>query len=347
MMRFNMPRDCSNWCADGDSVFVAMGGRCWRIDAKTGALSRSYEVRPGDIKDWEYDWSYLAREGDKVIGSGVKKGTAYTSFWGGSGAGWYDAKSGPVTHKVCSENLFALYEKSGQLKWEYSKGVIVNPTITVSGGRVYFVENRNSGVKKASDRRVGSRSLWADQYLVALDSDSGKKIWEKPIDTADGDVVFYLASGGGKVVLVASGGRKYHTDVFDSVTGKALWKDSFSWGQDHHGGHMARPAIVGGEVYVRPRAYDLATGKVLKKSLPGGGCGTYAATSGAFIFRSGNVTMWNRSNGKVTSWSRLRPDCWLSTIPAGGMLLSPEGGGGCSCGSWLETSIGFIPVARK
>ena len=110
---------------------------------------------------------------------------------------------------------------------------------------------------------------------------------------------------------------------------------------------MARPAIVGGEVYVRPRAYDLATGKVLKKSLPGGGCGTYAATSGAFIFRSGNVTMWNRSNGKVTSWSRLRPDCWLSTIPAGGMLLSPEGGGGCSCGSWLETSIGFIPVARK
>ncbi|MFP6738472.1 MAG: LamG-like jellyroll fold domain-containing protein, partial [Planctomycetota bacterium] len=197
MMRFNMPRDCSNWCADGDSVFVAMGGRCWRIDAKTGALSRSYKVRPGNIREWEYDWSYLAREGDKVIGSGVKKGTAFTSFWGGSGAGWYDAKSGPVTHKVCSENLFALYEKSGQLKWEYSKGVIVNPTITISGGRVYFVENRNSGVKKAADRRVGSRALWTDQYLVALDSDSGNKIWEKPIDTADGDVVFYLASGAG------------------------------------------------------------------------------------------------------------------------------------------------------
>ena len=347
MMRFNMPRDCSNWCADGDSVFVAMGGRCWRIDAKTGVLSKSYKVRPGNIKEWEYDWSYLAREGDTVIGSGVKKGTAFTSFWGGSGAGWYDAKSGPVTHKVCSENLFALYEKSGQLKWEYSKGVIVNPTITVSGGRVYFVENRNAGVKKAADRRVGSRELWTDQYLVALDSESGKKIWEKPIDTANGDVVFYLASGGGKVVLVASGGKKYHTDVFDAGTGKAVWKDSFSWGQDHHGGHMARPAIVNGEVYVRPRAYDLATGKVLKKSLPGGGCGTYAATTGAFIFRSGNVTMWDRSNGKVTSWSRLRPDCWLSTIPAGGMLLSPEGGGGCSCGSWLETSIGFIPVARK
>ena len=30
-------------------------------------------------------------------------------------------------------------------------------------------------------------------------------------------------------------------------------------------------------------------------------------------------------------------------VPAG-LLLSPEGGGGCSCGSWMETSIGFIPT---
>ena len=46
---------------------------------------------------------------------------------------------------------------------------------------------------------------------------------------------------------------------------------------------------------------------------------------------------------KATSWKRLRPDCWLSTIPAAGMVLSPEGGGGCSCGGWSETSVGFMP----
>ena len=45
----------------------------------------------------------------------------------------------------------------------------------------------------------------------------------------------------------------------------------------------------------------------------------------------------------VTSWYNLRPSCWLSTVPANGMVLSPEGGGGCSCGNWLETSIGFAP----
>jgi hypothetical protein len=25
------------------------------------------------------------------------------------------------------------------------------------------------------------------------------------------------------------------------------------------------------------------------------------------------------------------------------MVLCPEGGGGCSCGNWMETSVGFMP----
>ena len=84
---------------------------------------------------------------------------------------------------------------------------------------------------------------------------------------------------------------------------------------------------------------------MLAARMPGGGCGTYCATTGALFFRSGTVSMWNRKGGKITSWPRLRPDCWISTIPAAGMLLAPEGGGGCSCGNWMETSIGFIPIA--
>ena len=57
-------------------------------------------------------------------------------------------------------------------------------------------------------------------------------------------------------------------------------------------------------------------------------------------------TMWNAESNDLSKWERLRPDCWISTIPADGMILSPEGGGGCSCGSWLETSIAFAPKSR-
>ena len=110
---------------------------------------------------------------------------------------------------------------------------------------------------------------------------------------------------------------------------------------------MSRPAIVGGKVFVRPRVIDLASGELQATAMPMGGCGTYALTTQMVIFRSGNVTLWDAQSGKSSSWDRLRPGCWLSTIPAGGMLLSPEAGGGCSCGKWLETSIGFIPHRQQ
>jgi hypothetical protein len=46
---------------------------------------------------------------------------------------------------------------------------------------------------------------------------------------------------------------------------------------------MARPAIVSGRLYVRPRAFDLKTGRVLNQTVPDGGCGTYAASSKALF----------------------------------------------------------------
>jgi hypothetical protein len=53
--------------------------------------------------------------------------------------------------------------------------------------------------------------------------------------------------------------------------------------------------------------------------------------------------MWDIAAAKLSGWDNLRPSCWLSTVPAGGMVLSPEGGGGCSCGMWMEISCGFLP----
>ena len=348
--RFNMPRDCSNWCADSESVFAAIGDRCWKIHGQTGRIVQRYPVIGGPKKSWEYDWGYIASEGELLVGSAVKKGTANTDFWGSGG--WYDSKAGGVTHKVCSDSLFALYKEDGNTAWIYSKGLIINPTITISDGRVCFIETRNPIVMASNARRLGAPEMWLNQFLVALDLHSGEKLWEKPIDTPDGDVVFYMACGSEVLATVASrrAGKKglYHINTWDAKTGKEKWQNSFGWSNEgHHGSHMSRPVIVGNTLAVRPNLYNLRTGEPLALKMPGGGCGTYAATTNTFLFRAGTVTMWDHTSGKKSTWSRLRPDCWLSTIPAGGMLLSPEGGGGCSCGVWLETSLAFRPVSRK
>ena len=62
---------------------------------------------------------------------------------------------------------------------------------------------------------------------------------------------------------------------------------------------------------------------------------------------SSEFSLWDVNNNKVTRWYNLRPSCWLSTIAADGMLILPEGGGGCSCGNWLETSLAFSPLKQS
>ena len=168
----------------------------------------------------------------------------------------------------------------------------------------------------------------------------------------DGTVVFFMAHSGQRLVIVSSAGGQFHVYALDDDSGAPLWDVAFPWGREgtaDHGSHLSRPAIVGNRLFVRPAVIDMETGALRAERVPEGKCGTYCCTEHALFFRGdpgARFAMWSSADNQYSQWDRLRPDCWLSSIPAGGMLLSPEGGGGCSCGSWMETSIGFIPLAR-
>jgi hypothetical protein len=186
--------------------------------------------------------------------------------------------------------------------------------------------------------------LWSDQYIVALDQDTGEKLWEKAIDTADGTVVFYMQYKNEKL-LITSSGTRYNIYAYHATNGNSVWSQNHPWAKDNHGGHMQHPVIAGNTVYLEPNGYDLSTGNLVTTQVGHhAGCATYAGTTGALIYRGsgGNIAMWGINSNKVSTWSGIRPSCWLSTIPGGGMVLSPEGGGGCSCNGWLNTSIGFV-----
>ncbi len=345
--RFNMPRDCGNWCTDGRSVIAAVKNACWRIDAATGLLGRVYPVPAPDGA--KCDWAYVASVGETLFGSVTMAGTAYTNFRGKSPLGWYDAPVGSVTYKIGSDALFALSKESGQLLWRHEDGVILNSTITIAEGAVYFAECRNPEVKARSSRRLAPEGLWDDLWLVSLDAATGGKRWEQSLSgIAKGIVVFYLLHADNTLVL-ASSRDQYFLYAFDPATGARKWEAHHPWTNEDHGGHMQHPVAAGGTVYLEPCGYELATGKcVTEKVGAHGGCATYAATQGALVYRGdgGCVALWDTRDGAVTLWPRLRPSCWLSTIAGGGMVLSPEGGGGCSCGGWMETSIGFMRKER-
>ena len=343
--RYNMPRDCSNWCADDKHVYAAIRDRLWCLRGSDGAVERMLTLPENSATAASRDWGFIATVGDRLIGSEVKHGSSWTDYWGGAAAGWYDAKKGEVTAKVCSDSLFAIDKSSGKTLWQYRRGPIVNPTITINDQAVWFLESRHPEAPAMQPARLQGDMLWKDVALVCLDLASGKKRWEQRLDWRTGSVMVTMAESAGRLVAVCSDGGQYHVYCVDAGTGESQWQATARWLSDNHGGHMSRPAIVNGIVYVRPDVFELETGKRLPQKMSGfRGCGTYACTTQALFFRNKSVTMWNRDDGSSTTWARLRPDCWLSTIPAAGLLLSPEGGGGCSCGNWMETSIGFAPL---
>ena len=110
---------------------------------------------------------------------------------------------------------------------------------------------------------------------------------------------------------------------------------------------MQHHVIAGDAVYLEPCGYSLSDGKrITDKMGRHEGCATYAAAGDLFVYRGTArcIALWDAKTNQVSNWTNLRPSCWLSVMFANGMLLAPEGGGGCSCGRWFETSLGFIPT---
>ncbi len=342
--RFNMPRDCSNWCVGPDGLFAVVGQECWKIDTQSGRIIARIPAARNAAAPM--DWGYVAAHQSRLYGTAVRSGSSWTDFWGKADEGWYDARAGAVTHPICSDRLFCRDPKTTELLWEYERGVVLNPTITISGDTMYFVESRSQSVLESDERRVGDPDLWKHLVLVAVDAATGSPKWEKKIPPMETQVVFYLAHASNQLTIVSSSDKAYIVRSLSDKDGSERWQQTTKWpgGKGDHGKAMMRPAIVGDRIILRPDVLSLTDGRVLPEKMPEGhGCGTYACTTDAVFYRASTLTMWNPDTRAKSTWSRLRPDCWLSSIPAGGMLLSPEGGGGCSCGSWLETSIGFIP----
>ncbi len=344
MQRVNLPRDASNWCTDDATLYLAIREYCWLIGHSDGALQRVVGLPEGFTRE-QYDWGYVARMDDLLFGSAVKKNTSYTDFWGD--AAWYDKTAGAGTEKVCSDALFCYDLPASRTLWTWRNGLVINTAIAVGRQGIFFVESRNPAIKSLSTRRLNDPLLWSDQYLVCLNAQTGEPLWETPIDTADGIVVFYLACTDDAVVIACSGAGMYHLYRFDPGSGKLLWHVEHKWPSDNHSGHMQHPVVLADRVFLEPCGYDLRTGRLLTSTMSAHeGCATYCGTNHALVHRGQSrcVTMWDFLAGSRTSWRNLRPSCWLSTIVGEGMILSPEGGGGCSCGNWLETSLAFSPV---
>ncbi|MEA1877603.1 MAG: PQQ-binding-like beta-propeller repeat protein [Bacteroidota bacterium] len=341
-IRMNIHRDCSNWAADEAHLYMGIGNNILKVNQDNGDVDEVFQVN----NDEAYESGFVSVLGDFIVGSTSPAGSHYTDYHGG--AGWYDWAEGPMAEKVISKSIFKKSKKTGTDIWRYkSRGVILNATITHLNNTIYFVESRTPELM-LSEKKRAKDDVFNSILLIALDLDSGETAFEKKLSHHPGKTAYSMAAGSNKLVILSSGDQNYHLYTHSADDGNLIWKDESPWFHGNHGGHLSRPAIVGNKLIVKPSIYDLTTGIPLDYNVPksGHGCASYALTEQSIFYRGGSVTQFNFDTREFSRWERLRPDCWISTIPAQGMILSPEAGGGCSCGNWLETSMVLAPFSR-
>ena len=353
MRRANIPRDSSNMVAAGDQLYLVQGRYCIGIDGATGQRARRFSVPEGESA--KYQWAYLSATGSKLIGSRVKKGELYL----GDGGEWYEKYETSSISRVTSDRLFGVDLKSGERAWTYEGGAIINSTITIGDRVIYFIESR---APKALKMAGGIQPIeqMGEQHLVALDMESGESRWDRPHDFSKLQFMTYLLYAKG--TLVATGTDKdknYHTfgiaaeeqtrkakdgSSVHIPAGSLLWEDHHKEGKGHHSGHLQHPVVIGDTYYSDQWAFDLTTGKELRDDLPERrGCGTMSASNHTMFFRHYSHGMWDLITNKRSQFEGIRSGCWLSLIPAGGMLLAPETSAGCSCTHSIQTSLGYLP----
>ena len=337
LRRVNLPRDCSNWCVDGDRLWVAIHDATWELDAATGRLLALHSL-PMPARRSE-SWGYLGVQDGLILGTRTQRDAIY---YGADGE-WYDSAGAADTQQVLGHELFAL--ENGKLLWQRRQGLIVHPTIAVHEAHVYFVEDRKPSAASRARGRLTSMD-GNHQYLVALDLRSGKELWSQRFDFRKCQRVMYLSAAEDRLVVLGTA-KRYHAYGFDRATGRPVWSHEHAWKRDHHGGAMQHPVIVGGVVYAEMKALDLRSGKLLREDLPPRrGCGTMSASAGALFFRHYQHGIWDLETDERRHLPAIRSGCWLSIVPSQGLMLAPESSSGCSCADPIQCSVAYRPTFR-
>jgi len=338
---------CSNLAATDDSLFVAVGDKCLRLDAATGETKTTYTLPPSQ-DGTPRKWGYVAVVDKLLFGSTTRQGRA-------------------------ADSIFAIDMDSGEHLWAYHGKSIMHMTIAVGDGCVFFADKSATaqqrlealkermeqlGRLKGVELEKAQRAIeTADvRVMVALEMAAGKIRWQKPVDVSD---CANVSTGGGeltviyrdKVLLLCTAPwnghywKQFFAGEFSRRTIIALSSEDGGRLWSRRIGYRSRPLVVGNTIIAEPWAYELRTGEPRRRAnpvtgrselwqfvRPGHHCGWVSASASALFFRSWSIGWYDLIRDQGTShFGSIRPGCWINCIPANGLVVIPEASSGCMC----------------
>ncbi len=361
-----------NLVGSDEFVFVLIRDVVEQLDAATGKVIAEHKLPPEHQKDRE--WGYIALQDGKLFGTATVRKELELRMRR-RGRRFEDA----------TDVLFAIDVKTGKHLWAYQGKSIVHHTVALGSNRAYFIDSTLTTEQRqaqlAEDKSelaqlTGQEAKLAEARMkrqdarlaVALDANTGKKLWETPVDVTD---CSEIGIGGGKLTML------FHNNTLLLGGANAnghYWqqfiKGDFSrrrlvclsaedghklWAKDANYRH--RPIIIEDQIIAEPWSFDLYTGAIKTRPHPltgeevpwsimrtGHHCGMLTGCPSMLMFRSGYTGFYDLDNDDGTRhFAGHRLGCWINAIPANGLVMIPEASAGCVCQFSIASTITLEP----
>lgn len=321
----------SNYCVTPQGVFVRREGTCLRIDSVSGKLLGEFKIPAADGGQQPDTWGYIASEQGLLFGTAANPEHVVTAR--------YVQSTGDMKKQLTESTLFFVLDaENGALKWKYeAHHSIRHNAIAIGGGRVFLIDRPLAKFDRFR-RRPKDAASHEKGVLKAFSATTGELQWETSDDiygtllalSVQHDALLMSYQPTRFQLSSEAGGRM---TVLRSSTGRRLWEKAVEYD--------SRPTLNDRTIFAQGGAWDLLTGDDRTFNFDRSyGCGILAAGRSMMVFRSATLGYYDlEQNEKTENFGGMRPGCWINAIPAGGLVLVPDGSSGCSCAYQNKTWI--------
>jgi outer membrane protein assembly factor BamB len=334
----------SNFCLSDDAVFVRTGPSCVKIDLQTGRKLAEFTTPTNDDAT-NRNWGYVAYADGLVFGTVLNEEHKVSPRYA------------DIRLRTESVLFFVLDAETGKLLWQYDpEGSLRSNAIAIADGRVYLIDRQLAPADRIGNPTPNGkhRPLLAPGEqpggtLIAMDARTGGVAWKNydniwgtqlAVSTARGKLLMaYQAVKHGFFKLPSEVGGRLAAFAIDS--GKRAW--------DHEAAYRTRPIINDDTIYTEDGAWNLETGEDVpwefRRSY---GCGQIASSRHLMLFRSATLGYLDLSRDAGTeNFGGIRPSCWFNAIPAGGLVLVPDGSAKCACSYQMQAWLALQTSAAE
>jgi len=391
--RILMALNASPICVDERYFYSVSGSECWVMDVRNGDVVR--KLKSPREKD---DWGFIASTGTHIVATNqnpkarlARKNGRWDYALLHSFAPLRKAKRGsdkPLVHDattrpVVGDVLFVLDAETHERIWTREKGIILQSSIAISEGVIYFAECRDKELRAHDSGHVPLREfVHRDAWFVAVDLKTGRQLWERPVELKDqATTALYLIKAKPNVLLLTTGFARmemappkagtqgpakltprtcYLIRTMDPATGKTRTDTVYAGplgvlsNETNHNQYLMHANIIDNKAmmnfYPGPMGvFDLTTGKEESFNPGTRRCSPMTASLTNGFYRAGYSSTYDFRTGKKAPVTRItRPSCWISILPAGGLVLMPEyGSTSCRCGYPIQTSVVMAPAEPR